>query len=173
MIELHFSGDVHTVKAEMRAMLEFMSLPAAPFVGRPTDDKQSDAPTEKPMTTAQKKVAEKATKATKATKAAAEAAVQQQAISTGEERVGPQDTPADEKQDAADEAADKKPATKLDHDSVRSALGEYVKKFGMPAAQEDGPKCLALVFKGKEIDKVSLIPDTQEDLQKAFKREAI
>lgn len=73
--------------------------------------------------------------------------------------------------DAADEAAETAAAkaetgNKLTHDDVRNALGAYVKAYGMPAAQEDGPKVITLMF-GEGKSKVSDIPDTQEDLAKA------
>lgn len=74
-------------------------------------------------------------------------------------------------QDAADEAAETAAAkvetgNKLTHDDVRNALGAYVKTYGMPAAQEDGPAVITLMF-GEGKAKVSDIPDTQEDLAKA------
>jgi hypothetical protein len=110
----------------------------------------SDTPV-KPASRGRKKAAE------------AEAA---RSISTGEERADP----AVEAQDKADEKAEtdaqKAEVKKLTHDDVRTELGAYVKKFGMPAAQEDGPKVLALCF-GEGKSKVSDIPDTQEALQKA------
>ena len=57
------------------------------------------------------------------------------AISTGEERVGPEDSEEDAAQDAADEAAEAA-ANKsgLTHDDLRQAVGRYQKKFGMAAA---------------------------------------
>jgi hypothetical protein len=77
----------------------------------------------------------------------------------------------DDVADAADEAAETAAAkaetgNKLTHDDVRNALGAYVKAYGMPAAQEDGPKVITLMF-GEGKSKVSDIPDTQEDLAKA------
>jgi hypothetical protein len=78
---------------------------------------------------------------------------------------------ADAQQDAADEAAEtaqQKEALgkKLTHDDARAALGAYVKAYGMPAALEDGPKVLTMLF-GDEVTKVSAIPDDQESLAKA------
>lgn len=78
---------------------------------------------------------------------------------------------ADAEQDAADEAAETAAAkaetgNKLTHDDVRNALGAYVKAYGMPAAQEDGPAVITLMF-GEGKAKVSDIPDTQEALAKA------
>lgn len=77
----------------------------------------------------------------------------------------------DAEQDAADEAAETAAAkvetgNNLTHDDVRNALGAYVKAYGMPAAQEDGPKVITLMF-GEGKSKVSDIPDIQEDLAKA------
>jgi hypothetical protein len=98
------------------------------------------------------------------------AVVADRQISTGGERVDPEN-PEDAAQDAADEAAETAAAkaetgNKLTHDDVRNALGAYVKAYGMPAAQEDGPKVITLMF-GEGKSKVSDIPDTQEDLSKA------
>lgn len=96
----------------------------------------------------------------------------QAAISTGEERVGPEDdvetVAADEADEAAETAAivEERPADKkLTHDDVRNALGGYVKLYGMAAAQLDGPKVIALALKNPEIVKVSAIPETQEALK--------
>jgi hypothetical protein len=42
-------------------------------------------------------------------------------------------------------------------DDVRKAMGEYVKVYGMAAAQEDGPKLLRQLF-GESVAKISSIP---------------
>jgi hypothetical protein len=42
-------------------------------------------------------------------------------------------------------------------DDVRKAMGEYVKVYGMAAAQEDGPKLLRQLF-GEAVAKISSIP---------------
>ena len=106
----------------------------------------------------------------------ADAAIAAAGADTGAEVVDRQisTSPEDRKdaeQDAADEAAETAAAkaetgNKLTHDDVRNALGAYVKAYGMPAAQEDGPKVITLMF-GEGKSKVSDIPDTQEDLAKA------
>ena len=75
-------------------------------------------------------------------KANAEPDAEPTQISTGENRLGPDDDPEVEAQDKADEQAEAegepgKPATPED---LRAAMGEYVNKHGMPATQEDGPK---------------------------------
>ena len=93
-----------------------------------------------------------------------------QISSSPEDRVDP-DNDADAAQDAADEAAEtaqQKAATgkTLTLDDVRNALGKYVKAYGMAAAQEDGPKCITLMF-GEGKVKVSDVPDTQEALARA------
>lgn len=67
------------------------------------------------------------------------------AISTGEERVDP---------------AQEDDGEPLTHDDVRDALGDYAAKFGMPAAQKNGPKLMGA-------DKISAIPDEQAALRKA------
>lgn len=89
------------------------------------------------------------------------------AISTSEERIDPA-TAEDEAQDAEDEAAEAettKPAT-LTHDDVRAALKGYLDAFGTPAAMEDGPKVLKMLF-GEGASKVSDVPDDQASLAKA------
>lgn len=111
-------------------------------------------------------------------------AVQKANISSGEERIDPT-TEADAKQDAADEAVEAeatKPA-ELTHDDVRAALQKYLTAYGTPAAMEDGPKVLTMMF-GAEVTKVSAVPADQASLGKAvagidemlvknpFKREA-
>lgn len=94
------------------------------------------------------------------------------AISTGEERVGPEDDPETIAQDEADEKAESDAATatrgpdkKLTLDDVRNALGAYVKKYGMAAVQADGPKVISLVLKDEKKVKVSDIPDDQKVIQ--------
>lgn len=84
------------------------------------------------------------------------------AISAGEERIGPEDSPEVVAQDEADEKAEsdaaRDPEKPLTLDDVRSALGEYVRVYGMAAAQEDGPKVITLVC-GEGKVKVSDVPD--------------
>lgn len=106
--------------------------------------------------------------------AAEKAAEQDRQISTNPE--DRQETDAD-KADAADEAADaagqKEDTAEVTPDNVRNALGLYVKKFGMAAAQEDGPKCIGLAMKklgvelpkGETAWKISAIPEKQEALK--------
>lgn len=81
---------------------------------------------------------------------AGDASEEKPAISTGEERVDPANPPEDE----ADEG---EPLTR---DDVREALGDYAAKFGMPAAQKNGPKLMGA-------DKISAIPEDQAALRKA------
>jgi len=107
------------------------------------------------------------TKAEIAEDEAAEAGKPQ--ISTGENRVGPQDEPedsGDNAQDAADEAAEvargaADQATSTIED-VRAAAAEYVKTFGMDAAQADGGAILQAALgappAGEQIWKMSIIP---------------
>ena len=104
-----------------------------------------------------------------ADKAEASAAPTEEAplISTGEERIDPT-TAEDAAQDAADEAAEVE-ATKepeLTHDDVRAALQKYLAAYGTPAAMEDGPKVLTMMF-GAEVTKVSAVPADQASLAKA------
>lgn len=49
------------------------------------------------------------------------------------------------------------PARLVTADDVRRAMGDYVKKFGMAAAQEDGPALLKGLF-GEGVGKISAIP---------------
>ncbi len=90
-------------------------------------------------------------------------------ISTGEERVDPADIAA---QDKADEKAEVEEHRKaLTVDDLKSVMGGYVKKFGMEATQEDGPKifteALGAPPAGQPAWKVSLLDGDQERLAKA------
>lgn len=90
-------------------------------------------------------------------------------ISTGEERVDPADVA---EQDAKDEAAEVEEHRKaLTVDDLKSVMGGYVKKFGMEATQEDGPKifteALGAPPAGQPAWKVSLLDGDQERLAKA------
>ena len=117
-------------------------------------------------------------------------------ISTGEERIDPnqpEDSPEDQAQDAADEAAEvaasrdaEKPLT---NDDLKAEMTAYVQRFGMPAVQEDGAKIFAAGLgeppAGEAAWKLSIVGDNQEWLAKAvaawkaalaenpFKREAV
>jgi hypothetical protein len=88
-------------------------------------------------------------------------------ISTGEERIDPT-SPEDAAQDAEDEAAEAEAVAtpEATADDVRAALGKYVKAYGMPAAMEDGPKVLALLF-GDKCAKISDIPADPASYAKA------
>ena len=55
-------------------------------------------------------------------------------ISTGEERVGPQDDPETAAQDAADEAAETAGTVLPAIERLRAVVGQYQKKHGVPAA---------------------------------------
>lgn len=90
------------------------------------------------------------------------AIAEQAAISTGEERIGPEDSPEVVAQDEADEKAEsdaaRDPEKPLTLDDVRSALGEYVRLYGMENAQVDGPKVISMVC-GEGKVKVSDVAD--------------
>lgn len=90
------------------------------------------------------------------------------AISTGEERIDPT-TAEDAAQDAADEAAEAEATAtpELSHDDVRAALKKYLDAYGTPAAMEDGPKVLKMLF-GDAAAKVSDVPGDQASLAKAI-----
>jgi hypothetical protein len=78
-------------------------------------------------------------------------------------------------QDIQDEIAEveaaRNPVASLTVDDVRQALGGYVKKYGTPAALEDGAKLLAQALgtppEGEPIWKMSILPDDQDALRKA------
>lgn len=78
-------------------------------------------------------------------------------------------------QDAADETAEveaaRDPVKPLTLEDVRQAVGEYVKRYGMPATQEDGAKIFVNILgappAGEPIWKMSILPDDQDVLRKA------
>lgn len=125
------------------------------------------APAATPTVTTDTKSEVDTTKKTGRPKNGAQAEEQKQSIQTGEERVGPEDDAETQARDAADEAADKADTDAVTLDSIKDALGEYVKTYGMPATQEDGPKLLKLIF-GEKVSKVSDIPNEPEALKKAL-----
>lgn len=96
-----------------------------------------------------------------------------QAISTGGERVGPEDDEETAAQDKADEQAEaeaaRKPETPLTVDDVKAAVGLYVNKFSMDAAVEDGPALFVSVLgeppAGNPFWKMSILPDDQKKLK--------
>ena len=96
-----------------------------------------------------------------------------QAISTGGERVSPEDEPEVQEQDEADEQAEveasRDPEKPLTVDDVKAAVGLYVNKFGMPATNEDGPsifvKALGQPPEGNPFWKMSILPDDQKKLK--------
>lgn len=95
---------------------------------------------------------------------------------TPEDRRPPEDDDASQAQDAADEAAEveanRAPAAPLTVEDVMGEVGAYVEKFGMPAAQEDGPKIFIAALgappNNEPFWKKSLLATaSQEQLQKA------
>lgn len=109
---------------------------------------------------AEDEAAEKADAARAAAAAETGAEVADRQISTGENRVGPEDSEADAEQDAADEAAEtaasRDPEKPLTLDDVRIAVGLYQKTYGMAAVVADQPLILGC--------KLVEIEDTQEAL---------
>ena len=116
---------------------------------------------------------------------AAEAAenAAKQNISTGEARIDPEnpeeaaDSEADADQDAADEAAEveahRDPEKPLTIDDVKAVVMAYAEKYGMPAAQADGPRifveALGVPPKDEEFWKFSILPvDDQEKIRKVI-----
>jgi hypothetical protein len=91
-----------------------------------------------------------------------------------ENRIDPE-SPKTSAQDAADEAAEveaaRDPVKPLTLDDVRQAVGEYVKRYGMPATQEDGVNIFVQALgnppTGEPIWKMSILPDDQDVLGRA------
>jgi hypothetical protein len=185
MIELKITGDVFEVLADMTRLIGHVPTPVGAFtsdenhpavvlvdendnvIAVGTDIVESTAPP-----------AEK-TPRKRRTKAEMEAARAEPGpeiitspepqISSGEERVGPEDSPEVQAQDAADEAAESAAAkTKLTHDDLRRELGLYVTAYGMPATLQDGPKLLALALPDLKPLAISGVPDDQELLAKVL-----
>jgi len=104
--------------------------------------------------------------------AAAERATEYTAKRVAAEPEPVEDSPQVQAADAADEAAEsaaiKAEDPKLTHDDIRQELGAYMRKYGMPAAQEDGPRLFKMIFPDVTPAKISDIPDTQEDLNKVL-----
>lgn len=82
------------------------------------------------------------------------------AISTGEERISPEDDAAAE-QDAADEAADpaNAPAAEATRDDVRTAMMGYSEKHGLPALTTRLTAIFNEKFPGQGVTKLSEIPE--------------
>lgn len=102
----------------------------------------------KPSPGAKRRTKEEVAEDLAAEKAEFDAAQTGQGISTGEERVNPEDDAATQAQDAEDEAAEVE-ATRteaLTLDDVKNAAMSYAQTFGMPATQEDGQKIMAKAF---------------------------
>lgn len=85
-------------------------------------------------------------------------------ISTGGERVGPEDDPEIAARDAADEAAEveasRDPQNPLTLDDLRLVVGEYNKKVGLAVSAKQVPIILGC--------KMTEVPDTQEALAEAI-----
>lgn len=100
--------------------------------------------------------------------AAEKAGAASQISSNPESRVGPEDDADTKEADAADEKDEVGKTMTLD--DVRAAVNGYVQKYGMPAAQEDGPKIFVEALGTPPADepywKMSLLPDDQPSLLK-------
>lgn len=89
-----------------------------------------------------------------------------------ENRVDPEneDDADAQEADAEDEAAEaeQEAADEVTLDDIRQAIGAYVTKFGMPAAQEDGPGIFRSVLgtppEGEAYWKMSILPQDQAKL---------
>jgi hypothetical protein len=102
---------------------------------------------------------------------------QAQSISSGEERVGPEDDAETQAQDEADEQAEveasRDPEEPLTVEDLKSAMSAYVTKFGMPATQEDGVNIFASALgnppAGEAAWKMTLVANAGQDkLKKAI-----
>jgi hypothetical protein len=148
--------------------------PAAEPASAQTATEPTAAPEPAAATAASSSEPPKRTRRTKAQIEAdrAAAAGETPQISTGEERVDPAVSAEDAAQDEADEAAEveenRDTAKPLTHDDVRGALGVYVRRYGLPAAQEDGPKLLKLLFPEGDVVKTSDIPVDQDTLRRVI-----
>lgn len=107
----------------------------------------------------------------------------QQAISTGEERVSPEDDADTAEQDKADEQAEveatREPEKPVTLDDVKNSFGLYVQKFGMEAVTQDGVNILADALaseklpEGEKFWKATIIPEARyADVIKAFETAA-
>lgn len=157
--------NAYEVRDEAAVLFGFGAIPAAN--DNATGERAKTEPVTNSTAEPAKPTTTRRTKAQIATdeKNAATAAAQQAITASPENRVGPEDDPVVDAQDAADEAAETT-TTEYTHDDVKKALGAYVAKFGMPAAQEDGVKVLKLAL-GDKIGKISDIPTDQASLTKA------
>lgn len=113
-----------------------------------------------------------------ADKADAEASAARGSISTDpENRVGPEDEPEVQEQDKADEQAEveatREPEKPLTVDDVKAAVGLYVKKFGLDAAQADGPALFVNLLgnppEGEKFWRMSILPTDQAKLANCVK----
>lgn len=114
------------------------------------------------------------TKAEIAEDEAAEASEQANIRSGAEDRVDPENPPAEDdeataQQDAADEQAEAESA-ELTIDDVKAVVNDYVAAYGMPAVQEDGPaifkEALGNPPDGEKFWKFSILPTDQASLKK-------
>lgn len=86
------------------------------------------------------------------------------------------DDNATEDQDKADETAeveeDRSEESPLTVEDVKAVVNGYVKKFGMPATQEDGPKifveALGAPPAGEQYWRMSILPEDQDALKKVI-----
>lgn len=126
-------------------------LKTAEAVETPEAPKADDKPVRergKPSPGAKRRTKEEVAEDLTAEKAEFDAAQTGHGISSGEERVNPEDDAATQAQDAEDEAAEVA-ATRtepLTLDDVKNAAMSYAQTFGMPATQEDGQKIMAKAF---------------------------
>ena len=87
---------------------------------------------------------------------------------------GPEDDAATQAQDKADEQAEveqnRDPETPLTIEDVKAAVGKYIEKFDMAAAQQDGPGLFVDVLgkppEGQPYWKMSILPTDQDTLKK-------
>lgn len=91
-------------------------------------------------------------------------------IQTGGERINPEEAAQDAADEAAEDAANADPEKPLTLDDVKNAVGEYVAKFGMEAAQGDGPGLFVDVLgnppEGNPYWKFSILPSDQASIAK-------
>lgn len=159
-IKIEITGEnAEHALAELRGLSSGMVRADAPAVPTPAEPVAvTVAAAEEPVTAPEEEPAPKRRGRPRKTEAQAPAVVaaaaeepvadQEQPDEDEDEAVGAveEDSPEVQKQDAEDEA---KPAdAPLTSDDLRRAMKGYVDAYGMAAAQEDGPRILALVLAG-------------------------
>lgn len=176
-IEINVSADMSDPRGYLNAYMDALGFsraqaPAETAVHLPPPIAPNGL-LDSPGTPGEQKADEPAPKKTRAKKDAAPANIS----ANPEDRKPPEDDAATQAQDEADEAAEveatRPAATPVTVEDVMGAVGVYVEKFGLPAAQSDGPNIFVSALgtppNGEAFWKKSLLATaTQDQLQKAL-----